>query len=172
MIDSTNPRILADNIRQLVAAGSGGSTVVPNPEGEVTGVLSSLGIDGSKFSIPQYTSLGYSTEEVDLGIKWIDGNEIYRKTFDLETAVVVSRENFTDVDSVIKIDDADTFIDVFSVSGSKNYQGPVLCERDSNTNHIQLLALRNGTGSVNCKIITFTYTKAAVTAQSKRSKNK
>lgn len=81
MIDSTNPRIMADNIRKLSeASGSGGSTVVPNPEGEATGNLSSLGIDGNKYTIPEYSPVDYSTDEVDTGIKWVDGSSIYRKT--------------------------------------------------------------------------------------------
>lgn len=54
MIDSTNPRIMADNIKELAAA-SGGT----------------------------YTPAGYSTEEVNTGIKWINESPIYRlvKTF-------------------------------------------------------------------------------------------
>ena len=83
MIDSTNPRIMADNIRAL-SANSGGSNVVPNPGGQSTGELESLGIDGSKYRIPTYSPADYSTSEVDTGIKWIDNSPIYRivKTFD------------------------------------------------------------------------------------------
>ncbi len=94
MIDSTNPRIMADNIRKLSeASGSGGSTVVPNPEGEATGDLSSLGIDGSKYTIPVYSPVDYSTSEVDTGIKWVDGSSIYRKTISFgEVAAASSKE--------------------------------------------------------------------------------
>ena len=78
MIDSTNPRIMADNIRKLSeASGSGGSTVVPNPEGEATGNLSSLGIDGDKYTIPVYSPANYSTAEYNTGRKWIDNSDIY-----------------------------------------------------------------------------------------------
>ena len=85
MIDSTNPRIMADNIRKLSeASGSGGSTVVPNPEGEATGNLSSLGIDGSKYTIPVYSPPEYSTTEYDTGKKYVDGRSIYGK--DIEVA--------------------------------------------------------------------------------------
>lgn len=85
MIDSTNPRIMADNIRHLAAAGSGGSTVVPNPEGESAGDLSSLGIDGTKYGIPVYSPTAYSTDEADTGVTWIDGNKIYRKVISVGT---------------------------------------------------------------------------------------
>ena len=171
MIDSTNPRVMADNIRQLAASGSRGSTVVPNPEGQATANLEKLGIDGSVYGIPVYNPVDYSTDEADLGIKWIDGGEVYRKTFNLAEALAVSRENFTDADSVIKIPDAVTFLNVFSVSSNNNYQGILLCER-AESGHIQLLAIRNGTGTVNCKIITFTYTKAPVVANSTRKTTK
>ena len=107
MIDSTNPRIMADNIRQLSAAGSGGSAVVPNPEGEATGNLSSIGIDGSKYSIPVYSPVDYSTDEVDTGIKWVDGSSIYRKTISFgEVAATTSKNvdhNITNLGDVIRI---------------------------------------------------------------------
>ena len=171
MIDSTNPRIMADNIKELAAAGTG-SQVVANPEGAATANLQKLGIDETVYGIPVYTPANYSTDEVDLGIKWIDGNGVYRKTFNLTDALAVSRENFTDADSVIKIPDAVTFIDCFSLSSAGNYQGPLLCERDSTTQHITLQAARNGSGTINAKIITFTYTKAAVVANSTRKTTK
>ena len=56
MIDSTNPRIMADNIKEL-AASAGES----------------------------YTPPGYSTDEVDTGVTWIDGNKIYRKVISAGT---------------------------------------------------------------------------------------
>ena len=62
MIDSTNPRIMADNIRQLAAAGSGGSIVVPNPEGAATANLTKLGIDDSILSIPEVKILTGTVE--------------------------------------------------------------------------------------------------------------
>ena len=62
MIDSTNPRVMADNIRQLAAARSGGSTVVPNPEGAATANLNKLGIDDSILSIPEVKILTGTVE--------------------------------------------------------------------------------------------------------------
>lgn len=91
MIDSTNPRVMADNIRQLAAAGSGGSTVVPNPEGAATANLEKLGIDGSIYSIPTYTPPTYSTsEKVDTGEKWVNGKKIYAKVFVLDAVKTLS----------------------------------------------------------------------------------
>ena len=52
MVDSTNPRIMADNIKML-AAGSGGSSVVANPEGEATEDLAKLEVDGTVYGIPE-----------------------------------------------------------------------------------------------------------------------
>lgn len=191
MIDSMNPRILASNIRELFKkvssitpgtdvegnpSGSGYNTLLTkikigthkyklpsdveaNPEGSATGVLEKLGIGTGIFSIIGLKD--YSTDEVDLGIKWIDGNEIYRKTFNLDEALVISRENYTDVNSVIEIADAVSFINAFSLSTAGNYQGILLCERDSSTQHITMQSVRNGSGTINAKVITITYTKAA-----------
>ena len=56
MIDSTNPRILADNIRALSGeAGSQASDILALQT--------------------------YDDEETDTGMKWIDGSTIYRKVF-------------------------------------------------------------------------------------------
>ena len=87
MIDSTNPRILANNIRKLLAKIIGlqaeieaitpGSEVVANPEGEAAGNLSSLGIDGDKYNIPTYSPVDYSTTEYNTGKKWTDGRDVF-----------------------------------------------------------------------------------------------
>lgn len=77
MVDSTNPRIMADNIKMLAAGGSG-STVEANPTGAATADLEKLGVDGTIYGIPTYTPPGFSTSEVDTGRKWIDNSPIYQ----------------------------------------------------------------------------------------------
>ena len=56
MVDSTNPRIMADNIKELNAGTQANAKVI-----EALGT--------------------YSLTEVDTGKKWIDGSVIYRKIF-------------------------------------------------------------------------------------------
>lgn len=50
MVDSTNPRVIADNIKELAA--NGGTTVEANPEGAATADLEKLGVDGTVYGIP------------------------------------------------------------------------------------------------------------------------
>lgn len=57
MNDSTNIRIIADNIRKLNSRSSN--------------------LEKSAAKIPK----NYSTDEIDTGLKWIDGATIYQKTF-------------------------------------------------------------------------------------------
>lgn len=78
MVDSTNPRIIADNIKEL-AARDVGSIVEANPTGEATADLEKLGVDGTVYGIPTYQPTGYSTEEVDTGVTWLNGEKIFRK---------------------------------------------------------------------------------------------
>lgn len=113
MIDSTNPRILANHIKKLWAkvngivpgtvvegnpSGSGFNTlltkikigshkyklpadVTANPEGEATDALTKIGIGSGIFSVSGGSSgVNYSSDEVDTGLKWIDGSSIYQKT--------------------------------------------------------------------------------------------
>ena len=61
MVDSTNPRIMADNIKELdkkiIAAD-----VNANPTGEATGTLTKLEVDGTIYAIPQGTSVTANPE--------------------------------------------------------------------------------------------------------------
>ena len=65
MIDSTNPRILADNIRAL--SGASGSQA-----SDISALQDAVEALGT-----------YSTEEIDTGIKYL-GETVYRKVFDVE----------------------------------------------------------------------------------------
>ena len=67
MIDSTNPRVMADNIQQLANRPSGGTTVVANPEGTATSVLTKLEVGESIYSIPQPDTPLFKTKYIDAG---------------------------------------------------------------------------------------------------------
>lgn len=128
MIDSTNPRIMADNIRKLFAkptgtvvegnpSGSGFNTlltkikigshkykipdaVVANPEGELTGNLSKIGIGSGIY--PVTNGVAYSNDEFDTGDKWIDGSPIYGKVYTPASAIQLSTQGLgTDITSII-----------------------------------------------------------------------
>lgn len=60
MIDSTNPRIMADNIRELASA-SGGTSVVANPEGSSTEALTKVLIDNVVYGIGEGIKAGQAT---------------------------------------------------------------------------------------------------------------
>lgn len=55
MVDSTNPRIIADNIKKLAASTGEIPIVEANPTGETTTDLEKLGVDGTVYGIPQGT---------------------------------------------------------------------------------------------------------------------
>ena len=95
MIDSTNPRQMANNIRALDASIT---PVVANPEGAATGSLNKIGIGGSIYALN--SNVNYSTNEVDTGVKWTDGSTIYQKTVSL----TLSSESTTEATLGVKID--------------------------------------------------------------------
>ena len=80
MTDSTNPRVMADNIRELDARILG--------------------------TVAQFEALQiFDDDETDKGMKWIDGSPIYRKVVDLgdmpnNTTSTVAH-NISDLDEVI-----------------------------------------------------------------------
>ena len=89
--DSTNPRVIADNIKKLDARPFAG--VIANPEGEAVDSLEKIDINGEIYEISSYTPPQFSTDEFDTGKKWIDGSKIYGKIFDLK------KSDFTAADS-------------------------------------------------------------------------
>ena len=177
MIDSTNPRILADNIRHLDAK-TPGTVVTPNPEGEAVGDLNSLGIGSLKYIIPSYTPVGYSTLEVDTGMTWIDGSEIYQKTIEV-TGITATDHNISDIDKIIGcecilIKDSGasvpfpTFNTWDSSVAANSYYAYIVVTRTAYT------VYASGSNwipdSSNPAYLTIRYTKAASEAKSKKSK--
>lgn len=110
IVDSTNPRVMADNIRELAANSGGGSDlpeVTADDDGKVLGV-----VEGSwgKMDIPSEI-VDYSTTEQDTGSKWIDGRPVYQKTYVFETpqtlsigwtSVITKGESEAAIDTIIK----------------------------------------------------------------------
>ena len=81
IVDSTNPRIMADNIRELArnGGGSGLPDVTAADNGKILGVVEGV---WNKMDAP--SGVDYSITEQDTGIKWVDGKDIYQKTFVFE----------------------------------------------------------------------------------------
>lgn len=101
MIDSTNPRIMADNIRKL-STMSGGTIVTANPEGASTGNLEKIGIGDAIYKINSEDE--YSTTEKIVG-KWLDGSPLYEKTIsytgEISTSYAKIAELGAAVDNVV-----------------------------------------------------------------------
>ena len=73
MIDSTNPRILADNIRHL--SGESGSQA-----SDISNLQTAVITQGNSITALQI----FNDDETDTGKKWIDGSSIYRKIIEVE----------------------------------------------------------------------------------------
>lgn len=73
MIDSTNPRVMADNIKELSALSGSQASDISALQTTVTAQGNAIGALGS-----------YSTDEVDTGMKYGD-KTIYRKIFEIES---------------------------------------------------------------------------------------
>lgn len=71
MVDSTNPRVMADNIKMLAA--NGGATVEANPEGEATADLEKLEVDGTVYGIPSIEVNPEGEATADLEKLEVDG---------------------------------------------------------------------------------------------------
>lgn len=76
--DSTNPRIMADNIRKL--AKNGGSGLPPVTGADDDKVLTVVNGDWAA-ALPTGSGLHYSTNEIETFDTWTDGRPIYQKTY-------------------------------------------------------------------------------------------
>ena len=183
MIDSTNPRIIADNIRNLESEIEGitpGTVVTANPEGEASGTLNSIGIGDSKYLIPVYTPVSYSTSEVDTGISWIDGKEVYMKVVPI---AALPSTAFTPTNYAHSISDIDTIVDYQGIfrwsSGqiaketriafSNNTVDPISCMDIEVDKTNVIITTGTDRSSMSADVIIY-YTKTASEAKSKRNK--
>ena len=84
-IDSTNPRVIADNIRKLDDAVQAAASELPEVETTDEGKVLTVNASGewAALDLPPYPvgNLDYSETEQDTGVKWIDGSDIYRIVF-------------------------------------------------------------------------------------------
>lgn len=107
MNDSTNVRVMADNIRKLEKMVKEAGSELPTPGAGDTGKILKVGSNGYELAT-DYATLNYSTEEQDTGVKWIDGKSIYFTSHafeaDPDAASPVARSfQLLDVDKIIKI---------------------------------------------------------------------
>ena len=118
MIDSTNPRILANNIRKLFAMVKAivpGTAVEGNPTGSgYTNLLKKIKIGDSKYKLPDEVTANpetttsevlskigigsdkylvtydYSNTEKKIGKKWLNGSDMYEITTSLSEAITLT----------------------------------------------------------------------------------
>ena len=87
MIDSTNPRVMADNIRNLTAGAQADESAIASNASAIGDLQT------------------YDDEETDTGKKWIDGSSIYRKVIFVEhlpnASIGTYDHNITNLGSVI-----------------------------------------------------------------------
>ena len=99
MIDSTNPRQLADNIRKLWDKfKSISGDLLPSRSTATTGQILKLTGENKTPSWADeysYTPPAYSETEVNTGKKWIDGRDVYMRSFDGDLPEIVSTITYT-----------------------------------------------------------------------------
>ena len=103
MTDSTNPRVMADNIKELAASTGGIVSVEANPTGTATADLEKLDVDGTIYGISESVSVEANPEgeaTVDLEKLGVDGT-IYGIPEgglpDLSTTEVLTGRNYNGV---------------------------------------------------------------------------
>lgn len=88
MRNDTKLDVLWDDVQEIKASGGGGGSDLPDVTAADNGdVLTVVNGAWAKAALPPYPigNLDYSTTEQNTGIKWIDGKDIYQKTFIDET---------------------------------------------------------------------------------------
>lgn len=96
MIDSTNPRILADQIRALwnkVKSITGLPATTSATDGQILKLNSEK--EATWADEYSYTPPAYSETEVNTGQKWIDGKEIYMKVISGTVPAIEASSNIT-----------------------------------------------------------------------------
>lgn len=85
MIDSTNPRVLADQIRELWNKIKS-ITGLPSTTSATAGQILKLDSEKNPSWSDEYSYIppAYSTEEINTGQKWLNGKDIYRKSILVE----------------------------------------------------------------------------------------
>ena len=116
MNDSTNVRIIADNIKKLEKMVKEAGSELPTPGAGDTGKILKVGSHGYELATEySYTPPAYSsTAEVNTGQKWIDGKDIYVKvlTGKLPEIESTSSQSISGLDSGLTLVDIDGYFDV------------------------------------------------------------
>ena len=110
MIDSTNPRCLADNIRHLSGASGSQASDISGLQTAVGTLQTTVGTQGNAIGALQI----YDDEETDTGKKWKDGSSIYRKVFTISELIEGSAS------VALGIDNLDTIISLEGVCKATN----------------------------------------------------
>lgn len=136
-IDSTNPRVIADNIRKLDDAVQAAASELPEVETTDEGKVLTVNASGkwAVLDLPASIPKDYSLTETDTGLKWIDGKNIYSKTFYFEAVTAPVDVEFT-LEYIISANgfsfntDRVVPIEVYNIN---NYQANIYYMRTSNT---------------------------------------
>lgn len=100
--------------------------------------------------------ISYSTEEQDTGLTWIDDSKIYQRTVDLEEALTVPADTFSDT-PLSNLEIA-LIIDVKATSTTGTFF-PVAANCDNVSGYVQLGNMRPYDGVTIVKTFTIWYTK-------------
>ena len=101
------------------------------------------------------SAISYSIEEQDTGIKWIDGNSIYQKTWIFNTAIDLPAQAWATTPIVR---DASGINNIINAEAGKNGYYSINVYANSDQTNVQLLQNRNVTVSID--YVTLRYTKA------------
>lgn len=147
MIDSTNPRIMADNIRHL--SGEFGSQA-----SDISTLQTTVTAHGNSIGALQ----NYDDTETDTGKKWIDGLSIYRKCFLISEGL----PNNTTSTFAHGISNLDVILSVDAILTSSSDMRPL----NYGSNYIRfnsasIFVQSNADISANSLYITIEYTKSA-----------
>lgn len=185
MIDSTNPRIMANAIRKLFSKVSAIPAVIGNPEGSgFNTLLTKIQIGSNKYKLPaevtanpEGTSSGlldkikigdsvldivpdYSATEFDTGKKWIDGSSIYGCFYAFEPALSVPASD-TYVETNIPNSGINTIVSGSLYTGSQyKTMIPGVINNPTDGSYIRVINFRRTT-AINVTGIYMEYTKEA-----------
>lgn len=133
--DSTNVRVIADNIKKLEKMVKEAGSELPTPGAGDTGKILKVGSDGYELAAEySYTPPAFSsTSGVNTGQKWIDGKDIYQAVFsgvvpasgepavgfDLDFDTIIEIEGTTENSTNHSIYDADHYLTVAASPSAK-----------------------------------------------------
>lgn len=100
---------------------------------------------------------GFSTAEVNTGVTWIDGNDIYQKTIPFDPAVTVSQTDWTNL--AVSSAGIDVLIDAIASNTSVCW-GCINVSKAVYSGYLSALTSRNG-DTISVNALTIRYTKTS-----------